>query len=106
MTNLVTNALKFTESGGRIDVAMTRRDGVIRVSVRDDGAGIEPGLQDSVFEPFRTGDPLAGGRGGGIGLGLAIVREIVEAHGGRVGAESAGPAQGSTFWFELPVVSG
>ncbi|UJR86251.1 sensor histidine kinase [Sandaracinus amylolyticus] len=102
LSNLLTNAMKFTSRGGHVIVRVRPAEDHVRVEVSDDGAGIAPEIRASVFDPFRQGDPLAGSRSGGLGLGLAIVREVVEAHRGRVGVESEGVGKGATFWFELP----
>lgn len=103
VSNLLVNALKFTPRGGHVELTIERDADQVRVAVRDDGVGIAPELQESIFEPFRQGDPYAGARAGGIGIGLAIVRELVRAHGGRVGAESEGLGRGATFWLTLPL---
>lgn len=102
LSNLISNALKYTSERGRVAVRASSDGDRVRVEVHDDGAGIDPAMQTSIFEPFRQADPLAGRRRGGIGVGLAIVREVVEAHGGRVGVQSEGLGRGSTFWLELP----
>jgi signal transduction histidine kinase len=99
-TNLVGNALKFTPSGGMIVVRLEKRETEVLLEVSDTGIGIEPDLLPAIFEPFRQGD----GRGHrGLGLGLSIVRHIVEALGGRVSARSAGAGQGATFSVSLPL---
>ena len=97
LRNLVTNAVKYTPAGGHIDVRLTGRDGVVRVIVCDTGSGIERALLPHVFERFRQGDWRKAGVQGGLGLGLAIVREIVELHGGAVAVHSDGPGTGATF---------
>src|SRR5690242_2370666 len=101
VANLVSNAIKFTPAGGCITVELTRAAGEASISVRDTGAGIEPGLLPHVFDRFRQGD--RGRRGGGLGLGLAIVRHIVGLHGGGVVARSEGPGRGATFVVTLPL---
>lgn len=100
--NLLANAIKFTPTGGHVDVTATRADGSLRVAVHDTGVGIAPELLPGVFDPFRQGDPEAGKRKAGVGLGLAIVHELVRLHGGRAFAESPGVGRGSTFVVELP----
>ncbi|HVE65130.1 MAG TPA: PAS domain S-box protein, partial [Thermoanaerobaculia bacterium] len=100
--NLLSNAIKFTPGGGRITVGVEQRDGSATIRVSDTGEGIPQQLLEHIFEPFRQARDS--GRGG-LGLGLAIVRSIVEMHGGRVRAESAGPGTGSTFSVELPVLN-
>jgi PAS domain S-box-containing protein len=99
--NLIDNALKFTSEGGRIEVELGRRDGELVLEVRDDGAGIEADALPHVFERFRQG--RRGGGYGGLGLGLSIVKHIVERHGGAVEVESDGPGRGTTFRIALPL---
>jgi signal transduction histidine kinase len=103
LRNLLTNAVKYTPSGGHIDVRLTGGDGVVRIIVRDTGSGIERALLPHVFERFRQGDWRKAGVQGGLGLGLAIVREIVELHCGAVAVHSDGPGTGATFTVTLPV---
>ena len=100
--NLLSNALKFTPLGGRVSVEVTREPGALVLRVRDNGKGIPAGELPHVFEPFHPGDRLMTRTEGGLGLGLSIVRYIVEAHGGAVRAESAGPGHGATFVVRLP----
>jgi signal transduction histidine kinase len=99
--NLLSNAVKYTPEGGRIDVSLTRSTAHATLRVADGGNGIEASLLPHVFDPFWQGDPK--GRRGGLGLGLAIVRALVEAHGGTVHAASAGIGQGATFTVRLPL---
>ena len=99
--NLLTNAVKFTPSGGRIDVRLAGTEGGVRLTVSDTGVGIAPELAPVMFERFRQGDTAERVQGG-LGLGLAIVKHVVEAHGGRVTASSQGRDRGSTFVVELP----
>jgi signal transduction histidine kinase/CheY-like chemotaxis protein len=102
--NLLSNALKFTEAGGCVRIAL-RKDGAnVRLTVQDDGQGIPPDFIPYVFDRFRQADASASRRHGGLGLGLSLVRQIVELHGGKVGVESGGVNQGSTFWVTLPGV--
>ena len=102
--NLLSNALKFTEAGGQIHLDIARDAGNLRLSVRDTGAGIAPDFVPYVFDRFRQADASASRRHGGLGLGLSLVRQIVELHGGTVGVESGGVRQGSLFWVTLPAV--
>lgn len=101
--NLVSNALKFTPKGGSVTVGIVQDGSLLRLVVQDTGKGIPPGLLPLIFEPFRQADSSSTRSHGGIGLGLSIVRSIVELHGGVVTAESAGENQGATFTVELPV---
>jgi signal transduction histidine kinase len=105
--NLLANAVKFTQPGGAIDIELVDTgDDHLRISVRDDGAGIDADFLPHVFDRFRQADGSVSRQHGGLGLGLAIVRHLVELHGGKVYAESAGPGQGSSFIVELPRFEG
>jgi hypothetical protein len=101
--NLLSNAVKFTPEGGRIDVDLRPGPQGGELTVRDTGVGIPAGMLPHVFEPFRQGDSSTTRRHAGLGLGLAITRQLVELHGGEVRAESPGPDQGTTVTIELPV---
>ncbi len=101
--NLLTNAVKFTPSGGRIDVVMERVNSHVEVSVEDSGVGIKPEFLAFVFDRFRQADSSTTRRHGGLGLGLSIVKHLVELHGGSVRVKSAGESQGSTFVVALPI---
>jgi signal transduction histidine kinase len=104
--NLLQNAAKFTPEGGAVTVRSRDRDGGgVIVEVSDTGVGIAPGLVAKLFDPFEQGGAEVGRRHGGLGLGLAICQGIVQAHGGRIWATSAGPGQGATFTVELPAAS-
>jgi len=103
--NLVSNAVKFTPRGGRVRIALERVDDRARLTVRDTGEGISPDFLPYVFERFRQADSSGTRRHGGLGLGLAIVRGLVERHGGTVRAESAGTGQGAVFTVELPLLA-
>jgi PAS domain S-box-containing protein len=105
--NLLTNSIKFTPSGGRVDVSVSPvHGGRAEIRVRDTGKGISPDLLPRVFDRFRQADSSTTRREGGLGLGLAIVRHIVERHGGTVEAESpGGPETGAVFVVELPVAA-
>ena len=102
--NLLSNALKFTEPGGTIDVRLSASNRLARLVVADSGQGITPEFLPYVFERFRQNDSSSARRHGGLGLGLALVRELVELHGGTVGAASDGPNRGATFTIDLPAV--
>ena len=99
--NLLANALKYTDSGGRVSIEVGTEGNRAVIRVRDTGEGIEPGFLPYVFEPFRQGASITMRRG--LGLGLAIVRRLVDLHGGRISAESAGVGKGSTFIVSLPL---
>ncbi|HEX8370043.1 MAG TPA: ATP-binding protein [Pyrinomonadaceae bacterium] len=101
--NLVSNSVKFTPKGGRIQVRLERINSHVEISVSDTGQGIEPEFLPHVFERFRQGDSSIARRFGGLGLGLAIVRQLVEMHGGTVAASSPGENQGATFTVLLPL---
>jgi CheY-like chemotaxis protein len=103
--NLLTNAVKFTLPGGDIDVSLTRTDSNLEISVADSGIGIEPEFLPHVFERFRQADSSTTRRYGGLGLGLALVKHLVELHGGTVTALSAGEDRGSTFKVVLPLAA-
>jgi len=100
--NLLSNAIKFTPKGGQVRVELTQIDGDIEIQVADTGRGIRPDFLPFVFNSFRQADPVSTRTQGGLGLGLAIVRHLVELHGGRVRAESAGEGRGATFIVRLP----
>jgi PAS domain S-box-containing protein len=103
--NLLTNAIKFTKPGGRVSVDLENAPGIVRLVVTDTGQGIAREFVPHVFEPFRQGDSSSTRTHGGLGLGLAIVRYLVEAHGGTVSAFSEGQDRGAQFVVELPLVS-
>jgi PAS domain S-box-containing protein len=102
-TNLLSNAVKFTPPGGLVSISIDRLDGFVDVRVEDNGIGMDPDLLPLVFDAFRQRDASSTRRHSGLGLGLAIVRHLVEAHGGTVGAQSAGPGKGAAFVVRLPV---
>ena len=101
-SNLLTNASKFTGSGGRISLTVEREEGAVRVLVRDTGRGIATEMLPQIFELFSQIQP----DGRGLGIGLALVRRLVERHGGTVEAQSDGPDRGSTFIVSLPLATG
>ena len=102
--NVLSNALKFTEAGGSIDVCATTTRDTVRVSVRDTGHGVAPDLLAHVFEPFIQGVDSTSGRQG-LGLGLTIARVLVELHGGAIQIASPGQGQGTTCTIELPLTA-
>jgi signal transduction histidine kinase/ActR/RegA family two-component response regulator len=102
--NLLSNAVKFTEPGGSIDVRLEISGAFARIVVRDTGRGITRDFLPHVFERFRQNDSSSARRYGGLGLGLALVRDLVELHGGTVSAASEGLNRGATFMMELPTI--
>src|ERR687886_104173 len=103
--NLLTNAIKFTPAGGRVEVELKTIDSSAQIQVRDTGKGIKPDFMPYVFDTFRQADSSITRTFGGLGLGLAIVRHLVELHGGTVKAESSGEGQGATFTVTLPLLA-
>jgi signal transduction histidine kinase len=101
--NLLSNAIKFTTRGGRVHIRLRRDQSHVEVVVADTGQGIEPDFLPHVFERFRQSDGGFTRKAGGLGLGLAIVRSLVELHGGNVTAESDGKDRGATFVVRLPM---
>ena len=104
--NLLSNAIKFTPAGGHVRVEMRLTGARAAVSVADDGAGIRPEFLPHVFDRFHQADRSITRRYGGLGLGLSIVKHLVDVHGGTVRAESPGEGQGSTFTITLPASAG
>ncbi|WP_158502204.1 PAS domain S-box protein [Vitiosangium sp. GDMCC 1.1324] len=103
--NLLSNAVKFTPQGGCVTVALSREPSCVELQVRDTGDGIAPDFLPRLFERFSQADASSTRRHGGLGLGLSIVRHVVELHGGTVEAHSAGKGQGATFIVRLPLVA-
>ena len=103
--NLLSNAVKFTPKGGRVEIALNRDDGHAEIVVRDTGQGIQPEFLPFVFDRFRQADGTTTRRHGGLGLGLAIVRHLAEAHGGTATATSDGLDKGARFTVRLPLGS-
>lgn len=101
--NLLSNAVKFTPPGGQVSVRLQHRGALARVEIADTGKGIDPHFLPHVFERFRQADASPQRLEGGLGLGLAISRQLVELHGGTIEATSAGEGQGSCFTLELPL---
>jgi signal transduction histidine kinase len=102
--NLLSNAVKFTPQGGQVQVGIERTGRHARLVVRDTGPGIAREFLPYVFEPFQQAEPAPARRQGGLGLGLAIARHLVELHGGRIGVESEGEGQGTAFTVTLPLL--
>jgi signal transduction histidine kinase len=102
--NLVSNAIKFTPAEGRVVLELAADDRVARIVVTDTGQGIAPEFLPLVFDRFRQADASTTRRQGGLGLGLSVVRHLVEAHGGSVTVESAGTGRGATSTVTVPVV--
>jgi signal transduction histidine kinase len=103
LANLLSNAVKFTPDGGRVSVTVTTAGPSVRIAVADTGEGLLPEVAPHVFERFRQADSTLTRHYGGLGLGLAIVRHLVELHGGAVSATSDGPGCGTTVTVTLPV---
>jgi PAS domain S-box-containing protein len=102
--NLLSNAIKFTPKGGRVQVTLERVNSHLEACVIDNGEGIKPEFLPHLFERFRQADASTTRKHGGLGLGLSIVKHLVELHGGMVRAKSAGEGHGSTFCIELPLM--
>jgi K+-sensing histidine kinase KdpD len=103
LVNLILNASKFGAANTAIDLTVSVRGGVIRVAVADRGPGVAAEQAQRLFEPYYRAPAMAGSGKDGVGLGLSIVKSIIEAHAGRVGVESR-HGGGARFWFELPTV--
>jgi signal transduction histidine kinase/DNA-binding NarL/FixJ family response regulator len=103
--NLLSNAIKFTAEGGRVEIRLTRNDDHLKIIVSDTGKGISADFLPHVFDYFRQADNTITRTYGGLGLGLAIVRHLVELHGGRVQAASPGLDKGATFTVQLPLMT-
>jgi CheY-like chemotaxis protein len=102
--NLLSNAVKFTPKGGRVHVTLERVNSHVEIAVSDTGEGLSPEQLAHIFDRFWQADASPARTHGGLGLGLAIARQLAELHGGTLVAESAGEGQGSTFTVKLPVV--
>jgi signal transduction histidine kinase len=103
LVNLLLNAAKYTDPGGHIGLSAEREEGEAVVRICDTGVGIEPDVLPRVFDLFVQADPSSRRADAGLGIGLALVRSLVERHGGRVTAASAGPGHGSEFTVRLPI---
>jgi signal transduction histidine kinase len=103
--NLISNAIKFTPRGGTVEVEIVGCDGFVEVVVRDTGIGIAPAFMPHVFDRFRQGDGSLVREHGGLGLGLAIARDLVQLHGGSIAASSGGVGLGATFRVRLPLMA-
>jgi signal transduction histidine kinase/ActR/RegA family two-component response regulator len=101
--NLLSNAIKFTPRSGRVQVSLARANSHVEIAVSDSGQGIPPPLLPHVFERFRQGDSSSTRQQGGLGIGLALVRHLVELHGGTASAHSLGIGKGATFVVRLPI---
>jgi CheY-like chemotaxis protein/two-component sensor histidine kinase len=101
--NLLSNAVKFTPRGGQVQIVLERVNSHVEIIVSDTGMGIKPEFLPFVFDRFRQADASTTRKHGGLGLGLSIVRQLVEMHGGNVRAKSPGEGQGATFSIELPI---
>ena len=102
--NLLSNAVKFTNRGGRVQVRLERVNSHVEVAVSDTGIGIAPEFLPHVFERFRQADAGIARERGGLGLGLAIARQLIEMHGGTIDASSSGIDQGATFRVKIPLM--
>ena len=105
LSNLVANALKFSKDGARIRIELTRVNDMVELAVSDQGEGIDPAFLPYVFDRFRQADTSSTRKHGGLGLGLSIVRHLVELHGGSIHAESEGLGRGATFRVLFPVLA-
>jgi PAS domain S-box-containing protein len=105
VSNLLDNAAKYTDEGGRIELTLEAKDGKAVVSVRDNGMGISADLLPHVFDLFRQGDRSSDRSQGGLGIGLTLVKSLMELHGGTIDAHSAGPGKGSEFVVKMPLIA-
>jgi PAS domain S-box-containing protein len=105
ITNVVSNAVKYTPVDGVIRVTLATRDGEAVLCVRDNGLGIAPELLPQIFEPFVQGERTLARAEGGLGIGLTLVRRLIELHGGSVSAASEGPGRGSSFTIRVPSIA-
>ena len=103
--NLLSNAVKFTPAGGRVQLSLRRSQNIAELTVSDNGVGVPADFLPYVFEPFSQADASTRRAYGGLGLGLSIVRQLVEAHGGNISVSSDGEGRGTAFTVQLPLVS-
>ncbi len=103
--NILSNAIKFTPPQGQVNISLEQVEGQAQITVKDTGKGISPGFRPYLFESFQQEDISTTRKYGGLGLGLAIVRHLVEAHGGTITADSPGEGQGATFTVRLPLLN-
>jgi signal transduction histidine kinase/DNA-binding response OmpR family regulator len=103
LSNLLNNAAKYTEPGGRIELEASRNDGIVQIVVRDNGIGIAPAALERIFDMFSRGDRSSTRSQGGLGIGLALARRLAQMHGGTIDARSAGAGAGSEFRVRLPI---
>ena len=99
---MLTNAVKFTHSGGRVETLVTENDGTIKMIIKDNGRGISPEFLPHIFDRFTQADTSSTRNSGGLGLGLTISNHIVNLHNGKIEAESDGTGKGSTFTVTVP----
>jgi signal transduction histidine kinase len=104
LTNLINNAAKYTDPGGEIELTTAVREGWVQIRVKDNGIGFSPEMKERLFTLFAQDDGAHARAAGGMGIGLALVREFVERHGGTAHASSPGPGKGSEFTVRLPVI--
>src|SRR5678815_2938779 len=105
ISNLLDNAAKYTDPGGRIGLQLAQADGEAVLSVRDNGKGLRAADLASIFEPFKQVDSSPTRSAGGLGIGLTLVRRVMDLHGGNISASSRGLGHGSEFVVRLPVVA-
>src|SRR5262249_51257901 len=105
LTNLLSNAVRYTPNGGRIELTVQTRDRSALITVKDNGFGMSEEVIRHAFDMFYQGDDQRGQRTGGLGIGLTLSRTLIEMHGGSISARSAGPDQGSEFTVTLPLSS-
>jgi signal transduction histidine kinase len=103
--NLISNAIKFTSENGEIEISLQKVGSVLELKVRDNGIGIDKKFLPHVFEKFRQADSTTTRTYGGLGLGLTLVKQLIELHGGTVSAQSDGEGQGAVFTVNLPILS-